>query len=337
MRVGDDGLANVTLKLLDDTNAPLDAVVTDADGNYDFGTLAVGNYSIMIVEPLGYLADANPKPVVVADATPHVVDFALTEVVVGNNARKLSYWKHQFDVHVTGRGRFDETAAQLQSYIDAVHQHYTPHFDIFANHLTFENWQEALSRDRNIPPYIDLAMQQIAALVMNFASLKIGQYSVVTDDGRTAGDVLTYVSQLFTDPSSGMTEFHRARTLAKKVNDDKRIDAGEVPAGNVLYKGGTRRTIHWGFDTPTEYSLSQNYPNPFNPTTHFGFQIAEFGLVTLKVYNVLGQEVATLVNEEMKPGTYRVTWNAREQSSGVYFYRLSTTRFVQTRKLMLLR
>ena len=61
------------------------------------------------------------------------------------------------------------------------------------------------------------------------------------------------------------------------------------------------------------------------------------GYVTLKAYNVLGQEVATLVNEEMKPGSYEVTWDAREYPSGVYFYRLQAGDFVQTKKLVLLR
>jgi len=92
-----------------------------------------------------------------------------------------------------------------------------------------------------------------------------------------------------------------------------------------------------GEELPLAYSLSQNYPNPFNPTTHFGFQIAEFGLVTLKVYNILGQEVVTLLDEERPAGRYTVTWKAEGLASGVYFYLLRTTGFAQTRKLVLLR
>jgi hypothetical protein len=83
-------------------------------------------------------------------------------------------------------------------------------------------------------------------------------------------------------------------------------------------------------ETPTMFSLEQNYPNPFNPSTTIEFHIpearsqkSEVRIVTLKVYSMLGQEVATLVNEELKPGSYNVPWDAAGIPSGVYFYRLS--------------
>lgn len=94
--------------------------------------------------------------------------------------------------------------------------------------------------------------------------------------------------------------------------------------------------------TAKEFILNQNYPNPFNPTTNFEFRIparpaggSDFGLVTLKVYDVLGREVTTLVNEVKYPGIYTVTWNASNFSSGVYIYRLHANGFFQTRKLLL--
>lgn len=73
-----------------------------------------------------------------------------------------------------------------------------------------------------------------------------------------------------------------------------------------------------GDQTPRSFSLAQNYPNPFNGTTNFEFQIAEFGYVTLRIYDVLGREVATLVQGEMSPGLYRIRWDA-DVSSGVYY------------------
>ncbi|MCX6142867.1 MAG: T9SS type A sorting domain-containing protein [Ignavibacteriales bacterium] len=77
---------------------------------------------------------------------------------------------------------------------------------------------------------------------------------------------------------------------------------------------------------PTQFSLEQNYPNPFNPTTNFEFRIAAAGFVSLKIFDVLGREVAALVNEERQAGTYRVTWDASKLPSGVYFYRLLARR-----------
>lgn len=88
---------------------------------------------------------------------------------------------------------------------------------------------------------------------------------------------------------------------------------------------------------PKTYSLSQNYPNPFNPTTNFEFQIAGFRLVTLKVYDVLGREVATLVNEKKPAGTYTITFDASGLASGVYLYRLQAGNFSATNKFLLLK
>ena len=88
---------------------------------------------------------------------------------------------------------------------------------------------------------------------------------------------------------------------------------------------------------PTVYSLMQNYPNPFNPTTEIRYQISEVSNVSLKVYDVLGREVRTLVNRKQGPGTYEVQFDASGLSSGVYFYRIKAEHFVDTKKLLLLK
>ncbi|MDO8549647.1 MAG: YCF48-related protein [Ignavibacteria bacterium] len=87
----------------------------------------------------------------------------------------------------------------------------------------------------------------------------------------------------------------------------------------------------------TNFILKQNYPNPFNPTTNFEFRIADFGMVSLKVYDVLGNEIATIVNEELPAGIYKYQWNASGVSSGVFFYRLQVKGFVETKKLILIK
>jgi hypothetical protein len=88
---------------------------------------------------------------------------------------------------------------------------------------------------------------------------------------------------------------------------------------------------------PKSYVLSQNYPNPFNPSTVIRYELPVQSRVALKVFNVLGQEVATLVDELQEPGYKSVVWNAREAPSGIYFYRVQTSGFSETRKLILLR
>lgn len=88
---------------------------------------------------------------------------------------------------------------------------------------------------------------------------------------------------------------------------------------------------------PRQYDLDQNYPNPFNPSTVIEFSVPYASYVTLKVFDVLGQTISTLVNEPMSAGSYSVSWNATGIASGVYFYRLQAESFSETKKLVLLR
>jgi hypothetical protein len=100
-------------------------------------------------------------------------------------------------------------------------------------------------------------------------------------------------------------------------------------------------------EIPAEFSLSQNYPNPFNPTTkikfeipaHLSFPNASIGnlLVSLKIFDILGREVQTLVNESIKPGTYEASFDGSSLTSGVYFYRLTTEGFSETKKMILMK
>jgi photosystem II stability/assembly factor-like uncharacterized protein len=109
--------------------------------------------------------------------------------------------------------------------------------------------------------------------------------------------------------------------------------------------GGAVSVQHVNDLIPKQYSLMQNYPNPFNPSTTIEFALPKSAYVTLRVYDVLGRQIAELVNERLEPGTYNTPWDARGLASGVYFYRLSAgdpsassgQSFVQTKKLLLLR
>jgi hypothetical protein len=90
-------------------------------------------------------------------------------------------------------------------------------------------------------------------------------------------------------------------------------------------------------EKPREFALAQNYPNPFNPTTIIEFRIQNSELTILKVFDLLGREIATLINEVKQPGSYTVQWDASGVSSGVYFYRLRAGDFVQTKRMLVVR
>ena len=88
---------------------------------------------------------------------------------------------------------------------------------------------------------------------------------------------------------------------------------------------------------PKSFALEQNYPNPFNPSTTINYSIPKSGLVTIKVYDILGREVTTLVNEEKNAGNYNVEFNASRLASGIYLYRMSAGSFEETKKLILIK
>jgi hypothetical protein len=88
---------------------------------------------------------------------------------------------------------------------------------------------------------------------------------------------------------------------------------------------------------PREFTLSQNYPNPFNPTTKIMFALPKSSFTKLVIYDILGMEMATIVNNQLNAGTYEAEWNASKYPSGVYFYRLEAGSFVSTKKMILIK
>ena len=132
----------------------------------------------------------------------------------------------------------------------------------------------------------------------------------------------------------------RAENIGIRLQDasgsgvNERLKAGEEV---VINNSAINKLIVSSDFIPETYSLEQNYPNPFNPTTKLIYSITRSCLVTLKVFDVLGTEIETLVNEEKPVGTYKLNWNAADLPSGVYFYRLQAGDFLQTRKMILLK
>jgi len=125
--------------------------------------------------------------------------------------------------------------------------------------------------------------------------------------------------------------------------DDIRIDynSGEhsydIFIENFQYHKGREELIKEDAVVPDSYALFQNYPNPFNPSTNIKFQVPEKQQITLKVYDILGKEIAVLVDEEKETGIYEIVFDASELSSGVYFYTIKAGRFEHTRKMLLLK
>ena len=146
-----------------------------------------------------------------------------------------------------------------------------------------------------------------------FYSTNLGSNWITADAGMESTEVTSFLEDgytLFAGTERGVWQ----RPLAEMVTEIH-------PSSN---------------EQPNEYSLSQNYPNPFNPSTSISYQLPRQNHVTLIIYDLLGREVTTLVQDKKQQGEYTVTWNAENVPSGVYFYKLSAGDFIQTKKMILM-
>ena len=126
--------------------------------------------------------------------------------------------------------------------------------------------------------------------------------------------------------------------LFSTVNEDVEFSISEIQRDNVtLEKQNIILRNFKGEISPIDYMLEQNYPNPFNPSTTIRYQLPQDGMVTLKVYDLLGSEVATLVNEQKTSGRYEVNFDASRLASGVYIYKITSGSYVSSKKMLLVK
>jgi hypothetical protein len=127
-----------------------------------------------------------------------------------------------------------------------------------------------------------------------------------------------------------------ATTLAEVTSDfdgeARHATTPDIGADEFILTGIDQQTT-----IPVEFVLAQNYPNPANPSTTIEFDLPKSSQVTLKVFNILGEEVATLVSGQLAAGKYTYDWDGSNVASGVYLYRIEAEGFVQTRKMILMR
>lgn len=90
-------------------------------------------------------------------------------------------------------------------------------------------------------------------------------------------------------------------------------------------------------EVPEQFVLHQNFPNPFNPATKIRFDVPKAENVSIKIYDMLGKEIETLVNQNLQPGIYETDWDATKVSSGIYYYRIITEKYTETRKMVLIK
>jgi hypothetical protein len=147
-------------------------------------------------------------------------------------------------------------------------------------------------------------------------------------------DVGTYVAREIAGDKKVSVMVKEYAAMDKRIDFERRED-GKGPVLTILTD--TPTGIEKEEMVPTHYALHQNYPNPFNPETSIGFDLPTEGWISLKVYDVLGKEVATLVEQQMQHGIHRVQWNASAIPSGVYVCQLKAGTFASTIKVLLMK
>ncbi|MBK7104690.1 MAG: T9SS type A sorting domain-containing protein [Ignavibacteriae bacterium] len=146
------------------------------------------------------------------------------------------------------------------------------------------------------------------------------------------------------NPSSGSIQPNSSQTITLTLNAQN-LNVGNYTGQVSISTNGGNFTIPIDYlvdviqtsTIPTEYNLAQNYPNPFNPSTQIEFSLPQKSNVTLKIFDALGKEIANLINGTKSAGKYQVSFNAINLSSGIYFYRLETDKFTETRKMLLIK
>jgi hypothetical protein len=322
------------------------SAITDEYGAYQIDSLATGHYSISIVTPLGYsaLADEIIANVVGGEVT--TADFALSCRDIESSQRSIGFWKHQVGVALGGKGHADFDGAALCGYLDLIGVHFNSNavnqveiYDPPASDACDDKLEVAKGL-LNLKGNVGMtarAKQQLMALLLNVASQKLGLRTVISEDGASVSQAITFCDSLIDDPQG---EHETAKTIADWINNAQMLSAGIIPLDTDDIDYSPR--LDKG-DTPKRFALGQNHPNPFNPSTVIHYDVPSIGGgLTLSIYDIKGQLVRILVNDQIPPGRYTVEWDGKDQngqsvSSGIYFYRLRGRGFTETRKMLLIK
>ena len=187
---------------------------------------------------------------------------------------------------------------------------------------------------------------QNAIVVSNFGASAAAANIAIVASGSSAN---VEISGALDNRTLFMNDVYNGKSLPVLFSGGQATFSATLPGYGTAVYILADSAIHLGFPVitsiesghdnrvPEKYDLAQNYPNPFNPTTRIGFRISNSGFVSLKVYDVLGREVRTLVNEVRQPGIYEVRFDAGGLSSGLYFCRLQAGSYISTKKMMLLK
>jgi hypothetical protein len=323
------------------------STATNAQGQFLFAGVGVGNYNVVIVTPLGYLADANEKATsVIESGTGYTVDFALTCQPIVAQPRTIGYWKHNVNVYTEGKGSAQESLNDMLLYIDLILMHFNqnitnPVLIYVPPSLTVSDKLRKLDQlltVNNGATMVDRAKQQLLALLLNVVSGKIAQTQVISPNGATVTQAITYCNDLIQDGVKSNDE--TAKTIADRINNGQSVPSGMVPATTrvIIYS----RQPSAG-DEGLAFRLDAAAPNPSRGAmVSIRFALARADRVDLRLFDVSGRMVKTLATGPLGAGVHDLNWDGTNDTGmrvqpGVYFYRLMAEEGTLTRSVTLQR
>jgi carboxypeptidase family protein/flagellar hook capping protein FlgD len=330
-------LSGVTIDAFDVASEMLSATaVTDGTGAYTLGPLAPGDYNVVIVTPLGYVATPHEQVVTVSGST--TLDFALSCAPApppSDGVRPTGFWKHQAGVAVTGRGGAQVDASTLCGYLDLIALHFNSNavnpVVVYIPPASGECDDKLLVASnllnlKGSAAMRDLARQQLLSLLLNVASGRLGTMTAISADGATTSQAITYCDNLIDSPTG---DYATARTIAETINGGTLVPSGSIPltTAQIAYREGIAlRTF-------------RVTPNPGPGERTFRFTMAEPGVVRLRVFDVSGRLVANLADGRVAAGSHTIAWrglgsNGATLGSGVYLARLETPAGSRTLKVI---
>jgi len=337
-------LMGVYVNLFDSYGDPYASMTSDASGYYEFADIPNGDYTIEIQVPLGF-SPVTPAGVPVTLAAAAVeVNFELTDAASGS-VTDYWWWRNQFAAIRDGSPLFlGITLEDTENYCEAIFEHFYSRDDGYAIQIEGVTYMgtpaEVLSFDDLVHIYLDphdgtnasTGRRHILTIILNVASERLSQTAVVSSDGATASQAITYFADWYLN---GNPEDWQLWYYASMVHQSIPVPAGVIPLStpNIMFKPEDENDLI----IPGECVLYQNFPNPFNPITEIKFNLSQSSDVRLDVYNIMGQHIATLIDGRLDAGIHSCEWNAEGNATGVYFYRLKAEAFSATKKMILIK
>jgi len=269
-------------------------------------------------------------------SSPYISDFPTANIcnfsssTIGGNLSEIwTYSKLNGQFDVLGNAA---TLSALPGFVTEIA--YDPYRRQYEHPLTFNSqWSDTYTQT------ILINGTPINSTSVSISTI-VDAYGTMTIPGGASYEALRIREEL---TISGMTSVNYS-FLAKNgaqvnvnASSPNPPNSGTINVEGTVYYDGLTTSVRQISELPNDYSLSQNYPNPFNPSTNIEYSIPSESFVELRVYDILGNEVAILVNEHQQAGVYRVDFTAGNLPSGVYFYKLTTGAINQVSKMMLMK